>query len=193
MEEVRPYIIAGGKSSRMGSDKRFLEFHGSTLLERTISVVRETMNLSPVLVGDNLPELKAKDLRFINDAKKDCGPLGGIVSALEDCDKEWVLTVAVDMPFLDSSSLRELLDANRKNLDVITLSATDEPEPLVALYRTSTKQLWRDQLESGNLKMREGIFQLRWKVIEPDSGERVLININTLDDFEKARRKLQNW
>jgi len=175
----------------MDSDKRALEFHGSTLLERTIKVVRGTLDQSPVLVGDNLSIFDVGDFRILNDAKKDCGPLGGIVSALEDCKKQWALIVAVDLPFLDSRSLNELLDTNRHNLDVITLSSTDEPEPLVALYRTDTKQLWRNQLETGVLKIRKGIFQLRWKVVKPTSGRRALININTLKDLEKAQKEFQ--
>src|SRR5512142_2916527 len=103
------FVLAGGRSSRMGQDKALLPWKGSTLIE---SVAREVFNAagSVTLIGS--PE-RYGSLGFpvISDKIQGCGPLGGLHAALSVTTAEWNILVACDMPAVTSELLKELLAA----------------------------------------------------------------------------------
>ncbi len=94
-------VLAGGLSSRMGTDKALLSVRGNTLLSRTINLAYEA-GAQEVLVSRN----KAG---FIQDVHKNHGPLSGLHATLPICNFSHALVLAVDMPILSSQSLRQLL------------------------------------------------------------------------------------
>ena len=110
--DVTGFIIAGGKSRRMGFDKRQIRVNGVPLLERMRNLLRDVLGREPVFVGDNL---SSTDINILHDAKVDCGPVGGLVAALENCRTEWALILAVDLPYLSSIELTLLLGARNGN------------------------------------------------------------------------------
>lgn len=183
-DAVRGCLIAGGKSLRMGRDKRFLTLDGQPLLTRMIELLRSVTHGEPIVVGDNLPENELQDVQVLHDAKHDCGPLGGLVAALEEAGEGWVLAVAVDLPKLNGEDLAALLEWDRTDLDVLTLGLENRPEPLAALYRTATAPFWRDRLERGQYGLMAGLRELRVQVIEPPSGAMALHNLNRPEDLE---------
>ncbi len=97
------YVLAGGRSSRMGRDKALLPLAGRPLVEHAVSKLRRlTPNVS--ILGSR-PEL-ASFAPLVPDLRESCGPLGGMEAALTHTSQEWTMIVPVDMPFLPAALLR---------------------------------------------------------------------------------------
>ncbi len=185
--DIRGYIIAGGGSRRMGSDKRLLTLGASTLLERAVAVVTEAAGGEPTLVGDTLAGIAPEGIRTLPDAEPGRGPLGGMVAALEDAGQACALVLAADLPLLTAADLRALIEGMREELDALTLTVDGDPEPLAALYHPRTARLWRRQLEKGQLALRAAFDRMRWEVIVPPGGAEALLNLNRPKDVERLR------
>ncbi|MDG2176998.1 MAG: molybdenum cofactor guanylyltransferase [Gammaproteobacteria bacterium] len=104
-------LLAGGKSSRMGQDKRLLKIEGQSLLKRAIDLLEQS-SASRILISGDVDEHDC-----IPDLLPDCGPLGGLHAVLHFLDNESgldgspLLVIPVDMPMLDSNTLTALLDS----------------------------------------------------------------------------------
>jgi len=183
IQNVRGYILAGGKSSRMGRDKRFIEVDGISLIEKSIRLLESVLGERPALVGDNLNSHLFGDFEILKDAIADKGPVGGLVSCLRHCDAEWALVLPVDMPHLARSEIEALLQSADEHWDVIALSFKGWVEPLVALYNTRTVAFWAERLNKGELALYRGIERLRTKVVNARDGSHRLMNINTPEDL----------
>ena len=180
--DVTGFILAGGESRRLGRDKRILRIGGKTLLAKTQELLKNVLGEEPFVVGDNLVGLDINPDRIILDARPDCGPLGGLVASLEKSPTEWVLILAVDMPFLEKADLQRMLQVARQHYDVLTLSADGRPEPLAALYRRTALPFWQERLNNGVLSLSEGIEQLKWQSVLVKDDSRALLNINDSRD-----------
>ncbi len=94
---VNGFILAGGRSSRMGQDKALLVWHGTPLLTHMVNLLRHATNNVQVVGRDPLP-----------DRMPLCGPLSGIATALAISSTESNLILAVDLPFLTEDFLVHL-------------------------------------------------------------------------------------
>jgi molybdopterin-guanine dinucleotide biosynthesis protein A len=184
--DIRGYVLAGGASRRLGRDKRRLAFGGVTLLDRTRRLLRQLTGTEPIVVGDNLGEILVDTRYVIQDAKSDCGPLGGLVAALHHCPTAWCMLLAVDMPRLGIDDLRRLAEARSDDYDVITLSKSGHPEPLAALYHTRCADSWNRFLDSGMFSVIDIIRTLRWKPVILGVNTRSLEGINTPEDLSRV-------
>jgi len=132
MKAVTGYVLAGGRSSRMGQDKALLRLHGRTLIERAIDKLRMVAD-GVCILGDrqNLREYA----EVVPDLRESCGPLGGAEAALANAGTEWVLLMAVDMPFVPAGLLRWMVNAldGRPDVRVMMFSAGGRPQPALAL------------------------------------------------------------
>jgi molybdopterin-guanine dinucleotide biosynthesis protein A len=131
-------IQAGGKSSRMGTDKLFIPFRGQILIEW---VIGRLANLTDdLIIISNQPEkLKYLNQSVYPDAITGIGPLAGLYTGLKYARSDKAVMVACDMPFINSSLLKEeirLLD--EKQVDVVIPAPGGKTEPLHAAYRRET-------------------------------------------------------
>ena len=124
----------------MGTPKAALEWHGSTLLRRTVGILARATG-GPVVVvrasGQELPELP-KDVDVIDDPQENKGPVQGIAAGLAAlADRAEVAFVSsTDMPFLHPAFVRRVLRAVYEGADVALPVARGYPQPLAAAYRT---------------------------------------------------------
>ena len=106
-------VLAGGRSSRMGTPKAALEWHGSTLLRRTAGIVARAAN-GPVVVvrapGQDLPELP-KGTLVVDDPREGKGPVQGIAAGLTALSgrADTAFIGSTDMPFLHPAFIRRML------------------------------------------------------------------------------------
>ena len=137
------YVLAGGRSSRMGRDKARLQFHGADLVS-TVAAAVVTAAGAVTLVGH--PELPSIPDRYPGD-----GPLGGILTALHHTAAEWNLIVACDMPEVSAAFLASLLArAIRSRPDVLLPYGPDAlPQPLCAVYRRRARTTLEDHFARG--------------------------------------------
>src|SRR5215470_3588297 len=141
MADFAGVVLAGGRSSRMGTPKSALEWHGSTLLRRTVGIVARATD-GPVIVvraaGQLLPELPA-GTQVIDDPRDGKGPIQGIAAGLATLAgrAEIAFISSTDMPFLHPAFIRRVLRAAQDGADVGLPVARGYPQPLAASYRVA--------------------------------------------------------
>jgi len=198
---IAGYILVGGGSTRFGRDKALVEFDGQPMLARMMKLMSGVMkDLKLVAVPEKYVEFGAQ---LVADRWPGQGPLGGIITALEDAAAsaarpEWNLIVSCDMPFLTQEWLAFLGErAAKSKAQVVFPHSGTGPEPLCACWQTDAAAKLRSGFERGVRKVTEGIAQLRAEVLDEadwkrfDSAGRLFWNMNTAADYEEARRILE--
>ena len=133
MEEVSAFVLAGGKSSRMGADKAFVELGGHRLLARALALAGAVA--SDVRIVGSAQKFTGQG-RVVEDEFPNCGPLGGIHAALRASQSELNLVLAVDLPFVEVGFLKYLLTEAEASKAVVTVPHTGGGwQPLCAVYR----------------------------------------------------------
>lgn len=189
---VSAFVLAGGKSTRMGSDKAFLEFDGQTLLARALQRARAVASQAYV-VG---PREKFESVApVIEDVYPERGPLAAIHAALRATPSELSLVLAVDLPLVSEELLRFLL-AQAQNCDALATVPRVQGrfQPLCAVYRRGFAELAEASLEAGRNKI-DPLFQpATTRVLEQAELEAVAFpaamfeNLNTPEDVERILR-----
>jgi molybdenum cofactor guanylyltransferase len=145
MSEAAGIVLAGGRSSRMGTPKAALEWHGSTLLRRVVGVIGRVVD-GPVIVvrapGQELPSLPA-DVEIVDDAREGRGPLQGLEAGLAAARPHAPVAYAssTDVPLLHPRFVRRVLAAVDDATDVALPHIHGFPQPLAAAYRTELAEV----------------------------------------------------
>ncbi|MBS1799073.1 MAG: molybdenum cofactor guanylyltransferase [Acidobacteria bacterium] len=152
LENFAAYILAGGRSTRMGQDKAMLELAGRPLVEHAVRKLRSITPDVCILSGN--PAM-ARFAPPVADLHVNCGPLGGIEAALSDSKKHWVLIVPVDTPFVPAALLRYWAnDVLRRRDARVSLFAVDGAvQPALCLVHRDLASYVRESLEAGRLKL----------------------------------------
>ncbi|MBO5544062.1 MAG: molybdenum cofactor guanylyltransferase [Firmicutes bacterium] len=137
MEEVSAIILAGGRSSRMGTDKAKLKQGDQTLLELMAEKLRR-LGISEIVVSGcpDCPE----GTSYVPDLIPDKGPLSGIHAGLRQIRHRSALVLPVDMPLIQEETLRLLVQAHVNTGDgslcspITALTLNGDLEPLIAVY-----------------------------------------------------------
>jgi molybdopterin-guanine dinucleotide biosynthesis protein A len=186
------FILAGGKSSRMGVDKAFLEFEGRTLLGRAIAVLSEACN-EVAIVGDRAKF--ASRGTVVSDLYPGCGPLAGIHAALTHSSADLNLVMAVDMPSV-SPELVQFLFATAAECDAVVVlprTATGS-QPLCAVYRRAFAATSEAALKAGKYKIDALFAGIAVRTVEEGElasagfSESMFFNVNTPDDLRSSKR-----
>jgi molybdopterin-guanine dinucleotide biosynthesis protein A len=195
---VSGYILAGGGSTRFGRDKALVEVGGLPMLARMIALVQSVAN--NVKVVGSQQKYAQFEREMVSDQWPGEGPLGGIITALEDAAKnttpcDWNLILSCDMPFLTKDWMNFLVQrAAQSKAHVVLPHSLQGPEPLCACYRTDAAGALRAAFESGIRKVTHGLQHLATEVLDEadwkrfDSAGRLFWNMNTVADYEEARR-----
>jgi len=193
---ISAFVLAGGKSTRMGTDKALILFDGQTFLERAMVVAR---SVSPEvsIVGD--PEKYGRFAPCIPDLYPNCGPLGGIHAALHSSGAELNLMVAVDLPFITAGLLQFLLArAGQSETAIVTIPrAARGLQPLCAVYRRDFVVPAEQALRSGHYKIGDLFSPQNAEVIEEDAllaagfSAKMFQNLNTPEDLTEATKKAE--
>jgi molybdopterin-guanine dinucleotide biosynthesis protein A len=194
------FLLAGGKSSRMGADKAFLDFGGQTLLDRALTVMGAVCG-KVTIVGDpdKFAEYGSSKYGYVvADIFSGCGPLAGIHAALVHSTAELNLMLAVDMPFV-SGELLAFLFATAEDADnhaIVTVPRTSKGfQPLCAVYRHDFAVAAEQALRAGKYKIDAAFSSVSVRVIEEDElaaagfSEQSFFNLNTPQDVRAAERR----
>jgi molybdopterin-guanine dinucleotide biosynthesis protein A len=197
---IAVFVLAGGKSSRMGRDKALLEIAGEPLIVRTVRLAHTVAD--PVRVVGGATRFAPLALDTIEDDTPGQGPLGGIATALRTTAAEWNLILACDLPYLTRRWLEYLTSLSQKSPAdaVVPCNRRQNYEPLCALYRKRCAADAASAVRAGHLKVQEFIASLhsagRLESVEPaewkrfDSTGRLFKNMNEPADYDGARRAL---
>lgn len=147
-------ILAGGKSSRMGRDKAWLEIDGQPLLARQIQIVREARAVEVFISGRAEVDYAPFELPVLLDAGVDQGPLAGIERALSVCTSSHLLVLAVDLPRMSAAYLQRLMEYCSTKVGVVPRLAK-QLEPLAAIYPKECLPLAQAALERSEFAVRD--------------------------------------
>jgi molybdenum cofactor guanylyltransferase len=186
------FVLAGGKSSRMGRDKASLSLNGQTLLQHALSTLREISGDVSILGSRRI--YADQGAPVIEDIIPECGPLGGIHAALTHTRADFSLIIAVDTPFLSASFLRFLVTrAVESNATVTTPEIAGYTQPLCAVYSREFLSIAEQALLAGKYKIVPLFPPDRTLTISENEMARFAFmpemfdNLNTPEDLERAR------
>lgn len=202
-------ILAGGKSSRMGTDKALLEYDGKQFIQQ---ITEELSQFEERIIARGTNRGFSAEIEaawtVIPDLYPDHGPIGGLHAALTACESDALFVVTCDMP-LFSRELAERLcaqmqvgegletDKDGKHVDaydvIISVDHNGKVHPLCGVYRKSVLPVLEEQILSDRNRVMEALRNLRVNYIAIDSPdqERQLANINTPQEYEALNDKIR--
>ena len=184
MVKASGFVLAGGKSVRIGRDKALLVLAGETLVERGLRQLAEVCET--VAIAGGAGELRQFG-RLIEDRTPGCGPLGGIVAALEDTETEWNVFVPVDVPFLPAAAWRALLEAAEGSRAAAVLARNGgEVQPLCGVYHSRGLGSLRESLAAGRWKVTAAVEEAGGAEYVDFEDAGWFRNVNTVEEFREV-------
>lgn len=192
MLELEAFILVGGASSRMGTDKAALELGGELFIERIANA------LAPV--ARSVKTVGAKQtidrrLRNVPDVHPQWGALGGLHTALDVCKAEWAAVVACDLPFVTEELFNRLASFGEKVDAVIPVQTDGRVQPLCALYRREPcLEITSQLIAEGERRPRALLDKIKARRVKPDEladlkgAQLFFMNVNTPEDYEQAKK-----
>lgn len=190
-EDITGILLAGGRSSRMGSDKGFLMLEGEYFTARIAKAMAPFVR--EIIIVTNRVQYDLFNLKRVEDLIKDSGPIGGIHSGLSHSETDWNLIMSCDIPMINESVIEYLIQGFDPESDITLLKYLDNPLPLIALYKKSCLSLCEQLLYSGERRLMELINSSSSKIIEltPELGV-FTDNINTPQQLKKAKHAVEH-
>lgn len=192
-ESVTGVILAGGRSSRFGTNKALSIFRGERLIERLVRSLRSVTG-ELMIITNSPDEYAFLDLPMVSDLIKDCGPLAGIYTALKTATTPLSLCIACDMPFAQPAFMRYLV-TRASEADVVTPVSKQGDEPLCAVYRDTCVPLIETRLQAGQYKITGFYEHARVNRIYPQDTPAYdswsLFNVNTREEYTEALKHLE--
>jgi molybdopterin-guanine dinucleotide biosynthesis protein A len=184
-------ILAGGRSSRMGAPKAWLEFGGEPMLARIAwRLAAELPELVVVrAAGQELPAVAA---RMVDDRVEGEGPVAGLAVGLGAVTRALAFVVSCDVPFVSMAVARGLLGL-ADEYDVVVPRWEGRLHPLQAVYRASLAPLLEEQLAAGRRRPVDLFDRVRTRFVDEkelrawDPEGRTFVNMNTPEEYEAAR------
>ena len=187
-------ILAGGHSSRFGSNKALFAPDGETLISKAAGLLRSVAR--EVLVSasqTNAGDYDFLGLEIVVDQHPDSGPMGGLETLLQRCTTPWLLVLTCDMPFVDKDTLITMISSLTGELDN-DLYQRDRPHalawqrcdgsisPFPLLIERSALPKLQSRMRTGSLSMKGLLSDLdTYYIMSPDN--RLLSNINRPEDW----------
>ena len=193
MQTIAGFILAGGESRRMGTDKSRLVLNGKSFVER-IAAELETVTNTVTVVGKETTS--TAPLRHVPDIFPKWGALGGVHTALASCEAEWCLIVACDFPFVTAELFARLASLCEDFEAVAPIQSDGIPQPLCSLYQTERCLERAEELINSGERKPIALLQsvrTRWvpfaELQDLPGAERYFDNINTPEDYDRIVEK----
>ena len=193
MDSLEGFILAGGASSRMGTDKSSLVLDGRTFVERienSLSAI--TANIRIVGKRDHA----RRSLATVPDVFPEWGALGGLHAALAACNAEWAAVVACDLPFVSGELFVRLANLREGFEAVAPVQKDGRLQPLCTLYKVQPCLMVAEELihlgERKPVTLLQSV-RTRWALFaelqDVEGADLLFANMNTPDDYLRAQQK----
>ena len=170
-------VLAGGKSTRMGSDKALLEFQGKTLLDIAIKLLTDSGIKNTVISGQ----------LGIQDKHPNKGPIGGILSCLISLKSySHVVVIPVDMPLLTCEVIKELMNNNKEDLSYFE----NYNLPLIIKNNETVRKILEKQISNNRLSLYGFFEKTNTKILKSKYNRDCFLNANSPQQWIIANQKL---
>mgnify|MGYP003563775064 FL=1 len=191
--DVTGGILAGGHSSRFGSNKALFSPNGETLIERAAGLLRPLCRQVLVSASHTNAEAYAfLGLDIVEDLHSDCGPLGGLEAMLNRCTTPWLLVLTCDMPYVSSEALQTMvshaqlsdaLDESLPRAFAWQRASDGSISPFPLLIKRSVLPQLREQMRHEHFGVKAFLRTVDTYYIKTDSAQ-LLSNINRPEDWQ---------
>ncbi len=197
LEGLTGVLLAGGKSRRMGQDKRWLKLGGRPLFHRALSALEGLFQEILIVVAEPLPQLEGTAHRVVTDLIPNCATLGGLYTGLSYASCRRIFAVGCDMPFLSPKLITQMTALDRQ-ADVVMAELATGLQPLHAVYSKACLPHMERMAKTGQLKVQELVQAPGLSVrLVPERDVRSVdpeglsfMNVNTPADIEFVRKLL---
>lgn len=187
-KNITGIILAGGKSSRMGTDKGFLELNKKPFVQYSIDALLPIV--SKILIVSNNPEYDVFGIDRIEDVIKNSGPVAGIYSGLEASSTKYNLILSCDIPLITSEILQKLIDSADDTHDIIQLESDGKSMPLIALYKKQVAKTFNNLLQQDERRLRIAVNKCKVKNIVLDKHQiKHTMNVNTQTEYKTVENE----
>lgn len=194
-------ILSGGKSSRIGLNKAFLEIDGKRIIDRTIEIYKKIFD--EILIITNTPEdyqyltesvilseAKNPKLKIYTDLIPHRGSLGGIYTGLFYSKSNYAFFAACDMPFINEKVIRHIIKG-AKDYDIIVPYFKHRLHPLHAVYSKKCLPIIKEMVEKKRLKIKDLFSKFKGLKVKritdiPETRLPSFSNINTKENYKQA-------
>ncbi|RYE29245.1 MAG: molybdenum cofactor guanylyltransferase [Sphingobacteriaceae bacterium] len=180
---LKGLVLAGGKSTRMGTDKAKICWHGKEQQYYLADLLALYCGEVFISCRSDQQQHIDKNYKVLVDNYADSGPLEAILTAFENKPNCGWIVIACDLPLLNKKTLDELVkqrDAN-KIATVFKSPVDDLPEPLIGIWEQASFELLKNNHQKQHRSLRKLLITNAAKIIKaPDAG--ALINANTPED-----------
>lgn len=196
IQGVTAAILAGGASSRMGTNKALLKVDDEPIISISYKTLAKLFR--EVIIVTNTPEeYDFLPCRKVPDIFPDIGSISGLHSALSHSTTERTFVIACDMPFIDPAVIRHLCEMQLNGYDAITPLTPEGQEPLHAVYSSDCKTIFETAIRNNQLKIIDILSHMKTKLIPWDTfqnrhaSQTPFLNINTPKEYEAVIRGQQ--
>ena len=188
--DITGFILAGGRSSRMGRDKAQILWGSGTLLSHACQQMRKVVSETCIVGKIESPDAHCL---VLSDTFIGRGPLAGIHSALKHTETDWNLVLALDLPLVSSALLEFVAKSCGESNQAVAARIGDHVQPLCAAYHRLLLREIEARLHAGELSIRRLLEAAGTRIIEENEllsagfAVEMLLNVNTPEDLERAK------
>ena len=191
-------ILAGGKSSRFGSDKSLIKLGNKTLIEHTLSKIEKDFNEILIVSNQHEFQILKKNIFVINDyIDGQLGPLVGILSAMKWVKQnkrnyKWIASFPCDTPFFDTKIISELKKASKNSSKkLFFLKSGEKRHNIFGLWSIELINILEKDIKNNYRKVEEWADKIGLETIDINTKNfNSFLNINTKEDLEEAKKNL---
>lgn len=185
-------IVAGGQSSRMGTNKAFVQIGNQSIIANMLERTQYLGQRKTILITNTPAEYQYLKLPMYPDVIPNKGALGGIYSAIQHSDTPYTLVLACDMPFVNPDVLRYLLMQCQPDVEVVVPYVNERWQGLHTVYHKDCASTLKMAIKADKLKVQSVLGELKAQVIDEtalkaiDHDLRSFFNVNTPADLKLA-------
>lgn len=183
------FILCGGKSSRMQSEKGLVLFQDKPFIEHIIQAILPVTNQIKLITASS--EYDYLEYEKIPDIIVDKGPLGGIYTALSHSETEFNLILSCDIPLISTGLLQELISKHTREAGITIFASESKTHPLIGIYSKDILPVIKKSIDAGELRMMDLLSKVPHQIIKIEENETFpLTNINSADELNDLNTNL---
>lgn len=182
METLTVFILCGGKSTRMQSEKGLVLFQDKPFIEHIIQAILPITDQIKLITASKEYDYLAYEK--IPELILDKGPLGGIYTALSHSETEFNLILSCDIPLISTELLQELISKHTKEAGITVFASESKTHPLIGIYSKNIVSTIKEAIDANELKIMDLLAKLPHQIINIEESENFpLTNINSADEL----------
>lgn len=186
MKSISGAVLAGGKSSRMGTDKAMLQLNEHTFLQNSLLLLASFTKELFVSSNKNYSNLSYP---IVKDSFQNMGPLSGIHAILKAIPTQKVLIIPVDTPLLSKELLQFILDNYESDKQLSICKTEDGLQMLIGVFDKSLLPIIENQINNKEYKLTHLLDKASSQILDVSHFKGACININTQDAWSKLKNK----